>query len=135
MGSEYCVTHSINICVWHTEIAKIGLHISAGCVVSHNLTLHFFTRLVEFLWICFDFLTENETTEAPISLLHVFNIRGCKRSVATAFDPVSAHFGRVIELNTKELGEGGVVVRDSFGSVVGKDLFTVQTVTQWLAVC
>ena len=103
--------------------------------VSNNLTPHFFTGLVESLRICFNFLTENETFKAPISLLNFLDFSGWQRIAFATFDIVFAHFRRVIELNTKELGEGRVVVWDSFGSVVGKDLFTVQTVTQWLAVC
>ena len=135
MGSEYSVADSVNVCVGHTKIAEVWLHISAGFRVSNNLTPHFFTGLVESLRICFNFLTENETFEASISLLNFFDFSGWQRITFAAFDIVFAHFRRVIKLNTKELGKGRVVVWDSFGSVVGEDLLTVKTITQWLAVC
>ncbi len=135
MGSKYSVTDTVNVCVGHTKIAEVWLNISASFGVSNNLTPHFFTGLVESLRICFNFLTENETFEAPISLLNFFDFSGWQRIAFAAFDIVFAHFRRVIELNTKELGEGRVVVCDSFGSIVGENLLTVKTITQWLAVC
>jgi len=76
MGSEYSVADSVNVCVGHTEIAEVWLHISAIFGVSNNLTPHFFTGLVESLRICFNFLTENETFKAPISLLNFLDFSG-----------------------------------------------------------
>lgn len=70
------VAHTVNVCVWYAEIAKVRLNIGASFGVSLNLTPHFITRHVESLRICFDFLTENKTFKACLGLLNFLDFSG-----------------------------------------------------------